>query len=361
MLPDLYLPSNPVTLLASCASALAAGHPAEIVFLEDAAPLPGEVQEALAAAFPALRVTCRSDAAAIAEFANLPGWLPRVLRRNRALAGGSLVGPADRPPSWLSGQYRHAYIYLTGHFVAKTLPPRARKIVLREEGLGSYHGLSFGWPKAVLRALTGRSPRRQMMGEEGWVDRIEIGNPDILPPALRAKARRLTFAQQMDALDPATARRLVRTFWSGEASPDGAGAALMLTQALDLAGLCSPRDMAALYGALAGALARAGYRVVLKPHPREGGRILPALPALPAFFPIEAWPWLGGRPFDLAVGLCTSALDDARAGFSRRNLQLIRPQEFRRGDFGAWRRRLAEGLDEGLAGGLAPPAPDQMS
>ena len=50
--PDLYLPSNPQTLLAALASALGQGHPAQIVDLDDAARRRGRRHRRLLAGRP---------------------------------------------------------------------------------------------------------------------------------------------------------------------------------------------------------------------------------------------------------------------------------------------------------------------
>lgn len=343
--PDLYLPTGALTLMTACASALANRHPAEIIYLEDGTKLPATVRAALTKRFPTLNISCQSDAAAIAAFANLPSGLPALLRRNIALGRfGWPLRPDAKPPVWLGPQYRDAYLYLTGNFTAKTLRRKADRIILREEGLGSSYGLPFGWPKAILRALSGRSPRRQIMGEEAWVDLIEISDPTALPPKLRRKSRALGFAEIMGRLPPAEAQGLARAFWDGPTEINQGRVAVLLSQPIDRAGLCSTVQKRALFADVAGALERAGYDVVLKPHPHETQTETRDHASLPAFFPVEAWPWLGAQPFDLAVGLCTSALEHPNPAFSRQNLQLIDPAAFRRGDFSAWPEALAQGL-----------------
>lgn len=341
--PDLYLPPNSQALLAALASALTTDHPAEIIYLADSVALPDAVGAAIQARFPQIAFSVRSDRDAIAEFATLPKALPAVLRRNIAISGGRIRFPQGRPPSWLGPRYRNAYIYLSGNFVAKTLRRRAKAIVLREEGLTNYHTLHFGRRKAVLRALTGRSPRQQIMGEERWIDAIQMNSPEALPPALQAKATRLTFSELMNRVPPQDMRDLAAIFWLGREPPRlSQNAALMLTQPLETTGFCSPEEKRALYQRMEAHLRNAGFDVLLKRHPREDLDPVEAadLSAMPQFFPIEAWSWLMPQKFELAVSLCSLALD-ARGGlFSNHQLQLVDPVAFGRKDLTGWEERL---------------------
>lgn len=341
--PDLYLPPNSQALLAALASALTTDHPAEIVYLDDSVALPDAVGAAIRARFPHIAFSVHSDREAIDEFATLPAGLPAVLRRNIATTGGRVRLPQDRPPAWLGPGYRTAYIYLSGNFVAKTLRRRAKTIILREEGLTNYHTLHFGRKKALLRLLSGRSPRRQIMGEERWIDAIQMNSPEALPAALRAKATKLTFSELMNRLPPEVMRELAAIFWLGREPPQlAANAALLLTQPLDSTGFCSPQEKRALYQRMEQHLTNAGFEVLTKRHPRE--KLDPDeaadASAMPQFFPIEAWPWLMPEKFELAVSLCSLALD-ARGGlFSHNQLQLVHPVPFGRKDLSGWEERL---------------------
>ncbi|UXU74440.1 MULTISPECIES: polysialyltransferase family glycosyltransferase [unclassified Paracoccus (in: a-proteobacteria)] len=352
--PDLYLPSNPQTLLAALASALGQGHPAQIVYLDDAAPLPDHVRAAIQRRFPDISLSVRSDREAIAEFANLPRFLPAVLRRNLAFRRGrGLCRPADAPPAWLGPHYRTAHIYLSGNFLSKTLRRRCDTLVLREEGLLNYHSLRFGPGKALLRLASGKSPRRHYMGEESWIDRIELDDPQALPPRLRAKARQLGLAQLMQRLSPELARDIAALFWQGPLPDLRQGGALLLTQPLDQVGICSTAEKQAIYRTIRDRLTQAGLNVVIKRHPREADRAdaTDDEVSLPAFFPIEAWPWLTRQKFDLAVALCTAALNTRGGLFSHRQVQLVDPGPFGRKQLGDWQGRL-----DRLCAEYRPPA-----
>lgn len=336
--PDLYLPSSPQTLLAALASALAKNHPAQIIYLDDDSPLPDYVRDGIRRSFPQIALSVQSDLAAISEFATLPKRFPNLLRRNLALGRFGLLRPADKPPSWIGSQYRTAYVYLTGKFTAKTLGRRSESVVLREEGLGNYHSLPFGLGKAVLRLATGRSAKRQIMGEERWIDRIEVSQPKALPLALQAKARRLSFADLMAALPWNTRRDLAELFWEGPAMRPVAKTALILSQPIETAGFCSAMEKHAVYQHIADTLERSGFSVILKRHPRERNDTQ-VVPVIPPFFPIEAWPWLTKYRFRLAVSLCSSAVDQDNL-FSEHQLQLVDPETFGRKELGNWRERL---------------------
>ncbi|AUH66482.1 hypothetical protein [Paracoccus zhejiangensis] len=340
--PDLYLPSNAQTLLAALASALGTEHPAEIVYLDDDTPLPDYVAEGIRKHFPHLAFSLRSDRGAIEEFASLPRPVPDLVRRNVAPGLRGLNRPHHRPPGWLGPRYRTAYIYLSGNFVSKALRRRCDTIVLREEGLPNYHSLRFGPGKALVRMAFGLSPRHQIMGEESWIDRIELNRPEDLPAKLQAKARKMTFPDLMARLPEDVARTLVGIFWEGPPPAPITGGALVLTQPIDAIGFCTASEKRAIYRSIRQRLAEAGFAVVVKRHPRE--RAEPAEDSdelvIPPFFPIEAWPWLALQKFDLAVALCTAALNSMGGLFSHRQLQLVDPGPFGRKELGNWQARL---------------------
>ncbi len=340
--PDLYLPSNAQTLLAALASALGTDYPSEIVYLDDDTPLPDYVVAGIRTHFPQLTFSLRSDRSAIEEFASLPHPVPDLIRRNVAPSLRGLRRPHHRPPGWLGPRYRTAYIYLSGNFVSKTLRRRCQTIVLREEGLPNYHSLRFGPGKALLRLAFGLSPRHQIMGEEGWIDRIEMNRPDALPAKLQRKARQVTFPELMNRLPAGQARTLAGIFWEGPPPAPIEASALVLTQPIDAIGFCTASEKRVIYRSIRRRLAEAGFAVVVKRHPRE--RAEPAEDSeelvIPPFFPIEAWPWLARQKFDLAVALCTAALNSMGGLFSHRQLQLVDPGPFGRKDLGDWQARL---------------------
>ncbi|MBK5932739.1 hypothetical protein C8N32_10457 [Rhodovulum imhoffii] len=348
-LPDLYVVPSSRPLFYTLISILSSPYPAEIVYLADYAPIPEQVIARLHALMPQTPILIRRDCEAAEEFASLPGGLPAILRRNWAPRPGAwFAGPAAHPPAWLRPAYRDAYIFTTGHFLPKTLRHRCQRIILREEGLGTYHSLPISFGKALLRGLWGRSPRYHFMGEEPWVDRIEVAAPQSLPPALAAKASRLDMTGLIQTLPERTRHDLARVFWSGSPISRIGATAVILTQPIDRPGLCSPREKEVLYERMAQILRRRGYRVLIKRHPQEHARI-DGQNGVPAFFPIEAWPCLSDERFALAVSLCSSALDRHGPLFACRSLQLVTPEAFARGDLSGWDARLETALTEGLS------------
>ncbi len=105
-----------------------------------------------------------------------------------------------------------------------------------------------------------------------------------------------------------------------------------------------PEQADTLYGQIAQALRRSGYQVFAKRHPQErpGSGSDPL--DIPAFFPIEAWPWVSQSRFSIAVALCSTALDTANSPFTETSLQLIKPESFARSDFSNWEQTLMETL-----------------
>ena len=339
--PDLYLAPSSRPLLFSYAAALLQDHPAEIVYMGDYAPLPTTVAANLRALFPQITLTLRTDRASVEDFASLPVWMPAILRRNLAPRRGQLITrPADKPPLWLAKRYRTAVIYVTGPFLTKTLPDRCDRIVLREDGLGNYHSRPVGWGKAILRALSGLAPRRHFMGEEPWVDAIELARPEALPPHLRHKASPLKQAELMRALPPETARALAKAFWDGPEITLSPPAAIVLLQPLARLGLTSAEEETAIYSGIADRLRLAGYHVFVKGHPQDQRSLGTGPAELPPFFPMEAWPWLNEGRFDTAVALCSASIDGPESLFSETRLQLVRPEAFARGDLSGWDRVL---------------------
>lgn len=344
--PDLYLPPSSLPLYHALALALAGDHPAEIAYLADYAPIPAAVVERLRARFAPIRFSVRFDRDAIESFASLPRALPAVLRRNWAPRRGALwAGPADAPPEWLGARYRDAHIFTTGQFLPKTLRQRAGRIILHEEGLGSYHSLPLGLGKALLRGLWGRSPRHHFMGEEPWVDRIEISAPEALPPPLRAKAVRVDMEGVLASLPARTRQDIAAALWTGPAPQVPGRAALILTQPLAALGFCTPQAQQDLYLRMAAILDARGFQVFFKRHPQEADA--PADDrALPAFFPIEAWPDLTAGRFALAVSLCSSASGPQSRVFAQRGVRLVSPEAFARRDLTGWDDALRSHLEQ---------------
>lgn len=337
--------------------ALAAGGPSTVVYLTDAVPLDVPAQARVMRLCPDVRFLFLSDAALEARFANLPAWLPAIVRRNVRISGpATFARPADWHPDELAGlRFHTGYLYHSGFFAAKVLAARCDRIVLRESGMNNYATLPVPPLKGLLRLASGLPPRQQVWGEEPWVDTIEVEHPERLPSPVRAKGRRLVWAEHLRGADPGCVRALINAL-----VPDlpeirlRRPAALILTQPLDEIGLCSSAETSAIYGHLATRLAALGYQIYVKNHPREAGHTPAGAVALPSTFPIEAWEFTGNPPFALAVAFHSAALDQAQSGFALVRHQLFPTIVLPRRTTSEW----CAVLDDRLrAIGLAPDGP----
>ncbi len=331
-------------MLALCG---AGGHRATIVYLCDAVPIDAATEARLRALFPRVRFVILSDAALERRFANLPRWLPAVLRRNLRLSfGRGFVRPGGWAPAELADlRFRTGYFYHSGFFAAKVLAPRCDRIVLRESGLNNYATLAVPPLKALLRLGAGLPPRRQIWGEEPWIDMIEVEHPEMLPAPVRAKARRLVWADRLRGEDPARLRALIGALVPDLPAPEQGGrAAVVLTQPIDEIGLCDRAAKPAIYAHLVQRLAGMGYRVYLKNHPRETAYVPEGATALPPALPIEAWEFAGQPPFALAIAFRSAALHQTRPGFALARHQLFDTLVLEYRTLDGWRQVLDERL-----------------
>lgn len=175
-------------------------------------------------------------------------------------------------PDFLRGQrFDIGYIYHTGPFLAKVLRGLCSSIVLREDGLSNYVPQPLSVKKAVIRACFGLPWRAQVWGDEPWVTSVEAENPDALPEVIRSKAVPLKLMDLLSCIDDVQRLRLATIFglnkYIGFNEPKGC---LILTQPVDLVGMCSEADKLTLYARLVDLFRAQGYRVYLKHHPKEG-------------------------------------------------------------------------------------------
>ncbi|WP_146188823.1 polysialyltransferase family glycosyltransferase [Albidovulum aquaemixtae] len=313
--------------------------------------MPEAVQSPLADLCPNARLMFLYDRHMIARFANLPGWFPGIARRNLRLPMGG--GPLPRLwcPQEVAGEHFDiGYIYHPGFFSAKVFAGLCRHVVMRESGMNNYIELSISPFKAVLRALTGLSPRRQVWGEERWIDAIEVEAPEALPSSVQHKARRMQFADVLDQAPSGLIREAVRLLAPAVGDIDlPAGSAILLTQPIDELGLCTPAEKREIYGYLAEALSRRGYRVFVKNHPREETYRLPGTDEMPHGFPIETWPLVHSRQFALAVALHSASLAQSSTKFAARKIQLLGGLDVDCASLDDWKRLIGESLERHFA------------
>lgn len=344
----LYLCNTHGQLLFAICDALLENRPTSLVYLEDEVPLSPGARERLQHQLPELALHITRDGDLMREFANLPRPLPAILRRNlRAFAS-----PRNWQPKWLRGKrYDQAFIHNTGFFAAKMVAGISDRVILREGGFNNYNSRPVHGLKRLLRRLSGYPSTLQSMGEERWVDEIAVARPEELPIHLRAKGSGYDLQQRLARLSDAQRRALVACL--GPELPELPAEqrnALLLTQPLDLIGMCDRPTKEGLYIELARQLAAAGYRVFLKNHPRETPFELPDTIALDPVSPIELWPLLGRRPFDIAVALCSASLANDTRKLCDQAIQLVSPDSFHPEQFEIWHSE----IDRRLVSALVP-------
>lgn len=338
-LPDLHLCNNYRHLLISLASIAAQERAATVVYLEDVLPLPVDMLLRLAKACPQANIILTRDIDQIAAFARLPAALPTILRRNLTLGGRfGLQRPRNWHPPLLAGQlFATGFFYHSGFFLSKAVAGLCCRVVLRESGLNNYTSLRVSPLKALLRLGVGLPPFRQSWGEEPWVDALEMSHPEDLPAVVRHKAQRLTFADVLDVLAPATARRIAAAFLGDLPQTNlPPRSALLLTQPISEVGICGIEEQQQIYVGIAKRLKESGYTVYVKPHPLDHTLELPDVYKLPGSFPIEAWPYFSDQKFSLAVALCSSSLTFGARVFAHHNLQLLAPKNFNANSYTQW-------------------------
>lgn len=337
---DLHLCNNYRHLLISLANISATDRPATVIYLEDVLPIPADLRVRLATACPQAEFIFTNDADQITAFARLPTALPAILRRNLSLGGRfGMQRPHTWQPPFLSKKsFATGYLYHAGFFLSKAVAGLCDQVVLRESGLNNYAPIAVPPLKAMLRRLNGLPPHAQIWGEEPWIDAIEVSHPEDLPAAVRGKARRLTFADVMDILPAATAHRIAAAFLGTTPTTImlHPRTAILLTQPLVEVGICTPAEKQALYENIGQRLSTAGYQIYVKPHPLEAHFHLPGACALPAAFPIEAWPYFSDQKFGLAVALCSASLVSGARTFAHRTTQLLQPHDFNAKTFISW-------------------------
>lgn len=344
---NMHLCNNYRHLLIALASILADGEPALVVYLEDDLPLPPTLRARLAMVCPQAEFLFTTDRAQMQDFARLPGFFPALLRRNLSVSPSGLVRPIGWQPHCLAGRrFRTGYLYHSGFFFAKVSAGLCDRVVLRESGLNNYVPHAVPALKSIVRLASGLPARKQIWGEESWVDVIEVARPDDLPAAVRAKARKLTFDDVMNTLSAKAADDLGAAFLGDVPLIDSAlhRSAILLTQPLDSIGLCSPDQKVALYQSIAARLHAAGYEVTVKHHPRDAGFDVVGTTQIPAAFPIEAWPYFTPQRFALAVAICSAALAGGSREFAQTAIQLLPPNRFNLQGFPQWESSIAAAL-----------------
>lgn len=331
---NLHLCNTYREMLMALSDVIANDQSATIVYLQDYLPIGETAQRELRDICKEVDFIYTSDANELQAFQQLPRWVPSILSRNiRFNRFGMPLQPHNWRPSYLvNRRFKTGYIYHSGFFMSKVIAGISNEIVLREDGYTNYtpHRVPSHL-KRVLRWLRGLPPSVQVFGEERWITKLEMSTPERLPLSVRNKAQKLLFNDLMNAIPAAVAHRLAATFAPSLTSVNGTAApktALLLTQPIEIVGMCSIAQKNKLYQDIVDWLVTKDYTVFVKNHPREPVFELRRTVTIPGSFPIEAWPFLSSRTFDVGIALCTSALMDNKMTFVKRGAQLITPDTF---------------------------------
>lgn len=322
-----------------------------IIYLDDEIPLSEAIRQRLKHNFPHMTLHICQDQVMANTFANLPTFLPHVVRRNLRLGPVKPRMARHWQPAFLAGQqFSHTYIYNTGFFMAKSVAGVSDAITLRESGLNNYIERPVSGLKAVFRLLCGYNPKRQTLGEERWIDHIAVTQPQNLPLGVRAKGVVHDFPSSLAPLTPAQKNTLLECLGPDLVFPSAKNpTALLLTQPLDLAGMCDTATKLAIYADMVKRLTAAGFDVFLKNHPRERPFPLEHTTALDPIIPIELWALADTPPFDLGVALCSSSLSHDTQALCAKAIQLVSPDRFYAVDFNDWHSDIPARLDAALA------------
>lgn len=319
-----------------------------IVYLEDHTPLTDVMKHNLQNFSAQIDVIFSKDAAEEARFANLPVIFPDLMRRNLRVLKGVFLTKATRwrLPCLKDRMFQTGYLYHPGFFTAKPATAHCDKIIMRESGLNNYKTFSVPFPKSLARLIAGLPPFQQTWGEEPWVDSIEVTYPERLPPGIRKKAQKRTFPDVLSALNPAQMKRLTDTFApeSPKIAPGSKPRALILSQPLDLVGLCTWAQKQTVYQSIADALQTKGMDVYHKHHPNDVDFAVQGSTPIRADFPIELWSVLDLPQFFVATALCSASVDDTGNDFARRSVQLMPLQDFTPDGVQTWISNLPSGL-----------------
>ncbi|MBV7438485.1 alpha-2,8-polysialyltransferase family protein [Aeromonas sp. sif2416] len=312
-------------LLMAICDALKTGRTTTIVCPIDYQYIDIQIRYRLIRAYPNICFHFIREQAQIMSFATLPAWVPDIVRRNITVQGRPRT-PWQWIPAFLTSQrFDVGYIYHSGPFLAKVLRGLCATMVLREDGLSNYVSQSLSVRKAVIRACFGLPWRAQVWGDEPWIGCVEAEHPEALPEVIRSKSVPLKLANLLSCIDDDQRLRLSTIFglnrYIGLDEPKGC---LILTQPIDLVGLCSEADKLAIYTRLVDQFQVRGYRVYLKHHPKEAPYSLGRdVEQLPTAFPIELWSSITGHRFVCCAALCSTALATNEMWVAEQHLQVV--------------------------------------
>ncbi|PLW82082.1 hypothetical protein CWI75_09780 [Kineobactrum sediminis] len=141
------------------------------------------------------------------------------------------------------------------------------KVNLIEDGRANYQGRKIvrNYLKRTLRFVLGYSYQYQFLGESSEISSVYLMKPEYAPCCIKGKVKPLT--EFVNRLSNDTVRTII-SFFRVEAMESNA--ILVLTQGLDIAGLCSKKDKLNIYYVLVQKLLDYySPKIVVKIHPSE--------------------------------------------------------------------------------------------
>ena len=299
-------------LMAICDSIKTGRHTA-ILFLTDYQNIDASTRNHLINTYSNIDFHFIREKKQIESFSVLPVCTPDILRRNLSFSSRLRpILPQHWTPNFLNEKrYDKGYIYHSGPFLAKVLRGMCSEIILREDGLSNYVTQPISIKKALLRACFGLPWRGQTWGDESWIHRIEAEYPEKLPATIRNKSAPLKISTLLESINEEQRKKLSAIFdLTQYVGLSVNKSCLILTQPIDLVGLCSEAEKIKIYTLLIENFQKLGYKVYLKHHPKEEPYLLKhaIVNRLPTAFPIELWPYITGHQFDYCIALCSTAI-----------------------------------------------------
>ncbi|MDK9737703.1 hypothetical protein KI655_10350 [Vibrio sp. D404a] len=278
--------------------------------------------------FPNIRFVFIKEAYFIRSFSGGGAFLPGVIRRNISFKKGYIITPFTwKLYNYFDQSFDKFYCYHSGPFLAKVLAGHSQNTTLRVDGFASYQFQKVTFLKGMVRLVFGLSPKRQIWGEEKWVDAVEAPEPDMIPCSLVRQKTRQVFDVFNILREETIKSKLMWCFGVSETYYSKANQqALLLTQPISEAGLCSLEFKHALYQSLLEKLKNKGLDVIVKRHPKEIDVMPLGCPELPLDFPVELLHLLGVR-FKVGVALNTAALN-TNTPIAQQHMQLIPLEHF---------------------------------
>ncbi|MFM5035281.1 polysialyltransferase family glycosyltransferase [Aeromonas media] len=165
------------------------------------------------------------------------------------------------------------YLYHNGTFLSKYFRC-FNEVFLIEDGLVNYSTIEISNPvKKIIRFLTNRKSK-YVMGEEDYIKKIYLMEPTRSHARVKFKVDHLK--DLLGDIDVRETQRLHSIFKSPQIQD---GTTFFLTQALDIAGLCSKKDKIDIYRRILNELKmKINDKIYIKIHPAE---------SIQDYFPLE--------------------------------------------------------------------------